>query len=85
MKREPHLLQVEQHLYLRQPGYGTCYITGKYLIERLLTEWSEQLEEKGKPFVMKEFFQIFNDAGNIPVELVRWEMTGNNDGLKTLQ
>jgi len=85
MKREPHLLQFEQHLYLRQPGYGTCYITGKYLIERLLTEWSEQLEEKGKPFVMKEFFQIFNDAGNIPVELVRWEMTGNNDGLKTLQ
>ena len=85
MKREPHLLQFEQHLYLRQPGYGTCYITGKYLIERLLTEWSEQLEEKGKPFVMKDFFQIFNDAGNIPVELVRWEMTGNNDGLKTLQ
>ncbi len=85
MKREPHLLQFEQHLYLRQPGYGTCYITGKYLIERLLTEWSEQLEEKEKPFVMKDFFQIFNDAGNIPVELVRWEMTGNNDGLKTLQ
>ena len=85
MKREPHLLQFEQHLYLRQPGYGTCYITGKYLIERLLTEWSEQLEENGKPFVMKDFFQIFNDAGNIPVELVRWEMTGNNDGLKTLQ
>ena len=84
MKREPHLLQFEQHLYLRQPGYGTCYITGKYLIERLLTEWSEQLEEKGKPFVMKDFFQIFNDTGNIPVELVRWEMTGNNDGLKTL-
>ncbi|SVB43429.1 uncharacterized protein METZ01_LOCUS196283, partial [marine metagenome] len=56
MKREPHLLQFEQHLYLRQPGYGTCYITGKYLIERLLAEWSEQLEEQGKPFVMKNFF-----------------------------
>ena len=76
MKREPHLLQFEQHLYLRQPGYGTCYITGKYLIERLLTEWAEQLEEQGKPFVMKDFFQAFNDAGNIPVELVRWQMTG---------
>ena len=24
MEREPHLLQFEQHLYLRQPGYGTC-------------------------------------------------------------
>ena len=77
MKREPHLLQFEQHLYLRQPGYGTCYITGKYLIEKLVTEWAKQLEEQEKPFVMKDFFQAFNDAGNIPVELVRWQMTGN--------
>ena len=77
MKREPHLLQFEQHLYLRQPGYGTCYITGKYLIERLVTEWAKQLEEQGKPFLIKDFFQAFNNAGNIPVELVRWQMTGN--------
>ena len=77
MKREPHLLQFEQHLYLRQPGYGTCYITGKYLIERLVTEWAKQLEEQGKPFLMKDFFQAFNNAGNIPVELRRWQMTGN--------
>jgi hypothetical protein len=77
MKREPHLLQFEQHLYLRQPGYGTCYITGKYLIEKLVTEWAKQLEEQGNPFVMKDFFRAFNDAGNIPVELVRWQMTGN--------
>jgi len=77
MKREPHLLQFEQHLYLRQPGYGTCYITGKYLIEKLVTEWAKQLEEQEKPFVMKDFFRAFNDAGNIPVELVRWQMTGN--------
>ena len=76
MKREPHLLQFEQHLYLRQPGYGTCYITGKYLIEKLMTDWAEQLEAQGKPFVMKDFFRAFNDAGNIPVELVRWQMTG---------
>ena len=33
MEREPRLLRFEQHLYLRQPGYGTCYVTGKYLIE----------------------------------------------------
>ena len=77
MKREPHLLQFEQHLYLRQPGYGTCYITGKYFIERLMAEWSEILEENGKPFIMKDFMEAFNNAGNIPVELVRWDMTGN--------
>ena len=81
MKREPHLLQFEQHLYLRQPGYGTCYITGKYFIERLMTEWSEILEENGKPFIMKDFMEAFNNAGNIPVELVRWDMTGNRPNL----
>ena len=76
MKREPHLLKFEQHLYLRQPGYGTCYITGKYLIERLMTESAQQLEAEGKAFVLKDFLRKFNDAGNIPVELVRWEITG---------
>jgi len=77
MEREPHLLRFEQHLYLRQPGYGTCYVTGKYLIEGLMAEYAEQIEGQGKQFVMKDFFKKFNDAGNIPVELVRWEMTGN--------
>ena len=77
MEREPHLLKFEQHLYLRQPGYGTCYVTGKHLIGGLVAEYAEQLEKQGKRFIMKDFFKKFNDAGNIPVELVRWEITGN--------
>ena len=76
MEREPHLLQFEQHLYLRQPGYGTCYITGKYLIERLITERSKQLEAQGKKFNIKEFLREYNDAGNIPVSLIQWEIIG---------
>jgi len=76
MEREPHLLRFEQHLYLRQPGYGTCYITGKYLIERLITERSKQLEAQGKKFNIKEFLREYNDAGNIPVSLIQWEMIG---------
>jgi hypothetical protein len=76
MKREPHLLKFEQHLYLRQPGYGTCYITGKYLIEKMITNRSKQLEELGNPFKLKDFLAEFNDAGNIPVELVHWQITG---------
>ena len=74
MEREPHLLQFEQHLYLRQPGYGTCYITGKYLIENLMTEYAEKLETEKKVFTLKEFLNAFNNAGNIPVELIRQEM-----------
>ena len=78
MEREPHLLRFEQHLYLRQPGYGTCYITGKYLIERLITKRAEQLESQGKKFSIKEFLKDYNDAGNIPVGLIEWEMVGQN-------
>ena len=77
MNREPDLLKFEQHLYLRQPGYGTSYITGKYLIERIIAEYAEKLEKEGKDFTLKEFFKKFNNAGNIPINLVRWEMTEN--------
>ena len=75
MEREPHLLQFEQHLYLRQPGYGTCYITGKYLVERLIAEYAEIKEKDGQPFIMEYFMEEFNNTGNIPLELLRWDMT----------
>lgn len=74
MEREPHLLEFEQHLYLRQPGYGTCYVTGKYLIENLITVYAKQQEKRGKTFILKDFLNIFNNAGSIPVELIRQEM-----------
>ena len=35
MRPDLDLLGFEQQLYLRQPGYGTSYITGKYLLEQL--------------------------------------------------
>ena len=81
MERETRLLRFEQHLYLRQPGYGTCYVTGKYLIEGLMTEYAKQKEAAGEPFIMKDFFEEFNDAGNIPVELIRREMIGKEKGI----
>ena len=74
MNREPHLLKFEQHLYLRQPGYGTSYITGKYMAERIVAEFAEKLEKENKEFTLKDFFKKFNEAGNIPVSLVRSEI-----------
>ena len=79
MNREPHLLQFEQHLYLRQPGYGTSYITGKYMLEKILAEYAEKLEKENREFTLREFFKNFNEAGNIPVSLVRWEMLDKID------
>jgi hypothetical protein len=84
MKTEKELLIFEQHLYLRQPGYGTSYITGKYLLENALADYARLLELEGKPFVLKDFFDTLNSIGNIPVSLVNWEMTGSNSDLKSI-
>ncbi len=84
MTTEPELLQFEQHLYLRQPGYGTSYITGKYLLERLVADYSKQKEERGEPFVLADFFAELNASGVIPMSLIRWEMTGLDDEVRAL-
>ena len=76
MKTEKELLLFEQHLYLRQPGYGTSYITGKYLVENALAEFARIKESNNEPFELKEFFDTLNKIGNIPIFLGRWEMTG---------
>ena len=68
----------EQHLYLRQPGYGTSYLSGKIQIEELLAEEAIQL---GDAFRLGGFFDDFFDAGVIPVTLTRWEMTGTRDAI----
>lgn len=78
MKTEKELLIFEQHLYLRQPGYGTSYITGKYLLEAALADYARNIELQGKSFVTKEFFDHLNSMGNIPIALGHWEMTGIN-------
>jgi hypothetical protein len=79
MKTEKELLVFEQHLYLRQPGYGTSYITGKYLLERALADFAKQKEERGEEFRMKDFFDQLNAIDSIPISLARFEMTGLDD------
>ncbi len=81
MKTEKELLIFEQHLYLRQPGYGTSYVTGKYLLERTLADYAKQLEENGKDFKLKDFFDRLNSIDSIPIALGRWEMTGLDNEL----
>ena len=73
MRPDLDLLNFEQQLYLRQPGYGTSYVTGKYLIDELIKDRAHQL---GDAFTLRRFFDEFNAAGVIPVPLVRWQMTG---------
>lgn len=76
MKTEKELLIFEQHLYLRQPGYGTSYITGKYLLEAAMAEYALSKELLGEAFELSDFFDSINRIGNIPIALTQWEMTG---------
>ncbi len=81
MKTEKELLIFEQHLYLRQPGYGTSYVTGKYLLERTLADYAKQLEDRGEEFKLGDFFDKLNSIDSIPIALTRWEMTGLDDNI----
>ena len=78
---EGDLVRGEQSLYLRQPGYGTSYVTGKIQIEELLSEYAIQ---EGDDFTIKRFFDAFYGAGVIPTVLTRWEMTGEKDPILEL-
>ncbi|WP_407524261.1 hypothetical protein PDL71_01045 [Lacibacter sp. MH-610] len=69
----------EQHLYLRQPGYGTSYVTGKYFIERMMMDVSRQ---QGKDYTVYKFFDRFYNAGIMPVSLVNWQLTGDDSLIK---
>jgi hypothetical protein len=75
------LVGFEQHLYLRQPGYGTSYVTGKYFMERLVMDMGRM---QGNNFKLYTFFDALYGAGVIPVSLVRWQMTGLNDEIMNI-
>ena len=79
MKTEKELLIFEQHLYLRQPGYGTSYVTGKYLLEQTLADYARNAEGSDEPFSLKAFFDGLNAIDSIPIALGRWELTGEDD------
>ena len=85
MKTEKELLIFEQHLYLRQPGYGTSYITGKYLLEQTMADYAKMKEKQGKAFLVKNFFDELNSMGNIPIALGRWQMTGESGDVEMIR
>lgn len=84
MKTEKELLLFEQHLYLRQPGYGTSYITGKFLLENAMAEYARIQEGQGKEFKIKAFFDQLNAIGGIPISLGTWQMTGVDQPVQTM-
>ena len=81
MRRDP-LLGFEQHLYLRQPGYGASYITGGRLMEETIAERARQLGEK---FTLRQVMDEINSAGMIPASMIYWELTGDDRMVRELE
>ena len=73
------LVGFEQLLYLRQPGYGASYITGKLQFDHLIERAFHQADQEGRSFDLAAFFQRFNQAGIMPFSLIEQDMFPNID------
>ena len=71
--------RVDAEIYLRTPGSGIAYQMGKLQIEELLMDRALQL---GDGFDLRAFHDEFLAAGWIPISLIRWEMTGDEDEVR---
>jgi hypothetical protein len=71
---ESPLVGFEQLLYLRQPGYGPSYVTGKLQLDRLIAEQSLAAEESGRPFKISDFMRRMYSSGIVPFPLIGEEM-----------
>ncbi len=73
--------RVDAEIYLRRaPGYGVAYTIGKLQVDALLAERSLQL---GPKFVLRDFHDAFLAAGQLPIALIRYEMTGSPEAVET--
>lgn len=82
MKPGDAVAQFDIELYLRQPGYGIGYYMGKIELEKLMAEVAMQ---QGDMFDIKSFHDRFRAAGAIPISLIRWEMTGQDNEINSMR
>ncbi len=80
LDNSPHLWY-EMATTLRGVGHHMLMIVGKVQFMKLMRDRSQQL---GDNFKLQEFMDEFLDSGMVPISLIRWEMTGNDDELKKL-
>ena len=74
--------RVDAEIYLRRPpGYGLGYTAGMLQMQALLAERKRQL---GDDFDLREFHDTLMAAGRLPLSLLHWEMTGDDEGIADL-
>ena len=67
--------------FFAAPTGGIVYLIGKLQIERLLAERRQQL---GAEFDLGRFHNDLVAAAWVPIELTRWEMTGNGENVQRM-
>ena len=78
---EENLARYDLGVYLRRPAYGMNYTVGKAQLEALVADRAQQL---GDRFDLGRFHDEFLAAGMIPISLIRWELTGKDDEVRSL-
>ena len=73
---EEHISRAEVDMYVRWPYQATSYIVGKKQIEQML---AETIVKGDNSVNWREFHDAMLQYGQIPLALVRWELTGNSD------
>ncbi len=76
-----HHLWYELDTTLRGVGHHMLMVLGKVQLMKLIRDRANQL---GDDFNLKVFLDEFFESGSIPMSLIRWEMTGYDDEIKTL-
>ncbi len=76
----PHLW-FEMATTLRGVGHHMLMVVGKVQFMKLFRDRAQQL---GDEFELQAFMDEFFESGLIPISLIRWEMTGMDDEMKTL-
>ena len=82
MREDLDLLGFEQQLYLRQPGYGTSYVTGK--VPDRTAAGGAQAAAGRRRSRSPASTQDVDALGVIPVSLIRWQLTGRDDEIRAL-
>ena len=82
MKSDDGIAMFDLELYLRQPGYGIGYYIGKVELEALIAEVGAA---EGRDFNIGRFHDRFLEVGRIPISLIRWELTGKDDQVRTMR
>ncbi len=78
---EPHISRAEVEMYVRWPYQAASYIIGKKQIEQML---GDTIHKNKFSVNWREFHDGILASGQIPLALVRWELTGNAAQIKAL-